>query len=156
MAAKKRAAKKPPKRKTADLIEEVLRERGPEIRKEVAKAVAKRRRMKNPLDAKQSKRNRDKALEVVEVGASREWLGDAYRLARKVAETFRFFTTDDVWKAGLSKPDEPRALGPVMRSLERDGIIEATEHFKNTAQKTRNAAPVRLWRSCVYMGKTNK
>lgn len=108
--------------------------------------------MKSPLNAKVSKRNRDRAIERVERHAG-DWLGEAYKTARGVAEKFRFFTTDDVWKAGLSKPDEPRALGPVMLSLERDGIIAATDKFKNTAQKTRNAAPVRLWRSCVYMGK---
>jgi hypothetical protein len=107
---------------------------------------------KSPLNAKVSKRNRDRAIERAERHAG-DWLGEAYKAARGVAEKFRFFTTDDVWKAGLSKPDEPRALGPVMLSLERDGIIAATDKFKNTAQKTRNAAPVRLWRSCVYMGK---
>ncbi len=108
-------------------------------------------RKKSVLNAKKSRANRDKAIERAEQGAG-DWLGLAYKVARKVAENFRYFTTDDVWKAGLLKPDEPRALGPVMMSLERDGIIAPTHHFKTTAQPSRNGAPVRLWRSCVFVG----
>lgn len=111
----------------------------------------KTRTGKTILNAKKSRTNRDKAIERAEKGAG-SWLGHAYRVARRVAEQFQFFTTDDVWKAGLVKPDEPRALGPVMLSLERDGIIAATSKFKSTAQPSRNCAPVRLWRSCIYVG----
>lgn len=112
----------------------------------------KSRRVPSVLNAKESRKRRDNALERVSAHTCAAWQIEAYKAARKVAESFRFFTTDDVWKAGLSKPDEPRALGPVMLSLERDGIIAATEKFKSTAQRTRNCAPVRLWRSCVYVG----
>lgn len=105
---------------------------------------------KSVLNAKRSRKNRDDAIERVEKGAG-SWLGHAYRVARRVAEENKFFTTDDVWKAGLVKPEEPRALGPVMLSLERDGIIAATSQFKNTAQPSRNCAPVRLWRSCIHV-----
>jgi hypothetical protein len=115
-------------------------------------AKSRRKADRAVLDAKKSKRNRDRAIDRAEWGAGSDWLVEAYKAARKVAETFRFFTTDDVWKAGLVKPYEPRALGPVMLSLERDGIITATARFKSTAQPSRNCAPVRLWRSNVYAG----
>jgi hypothetical protein len=72
-------------------------------------------------------------------------------MARKVAEQLKFFTTDDVWKSGLAKPHEPRSLGAVMLSLQRDGIIVPTKQFKATAQPSRHAAPVRLWASAIYV-----
>lgn len=115
-------------------------------------ASKKRRAKRSVLNAKDSKRRRDRAIERVEANTSADWQSEAYKTARKVAEKCLFFTTDDVWKEGLSKPDEPRALGPVMLSLERDGIIAPTSKFKSTAQRTRNCAPVRLWRSCIHVG----
>lgn len=104
---------------------------------------------KNVLDAKKSKKNRDDALARAEKGAG-DWIGKAYKVVRAIAEDHKFFTTDDVWKV-LVKPEEPRAMGPVMLSLQRDGIIAPTGHFKSTAQPSRNCAPVRLWRSLVYV-----
>ena len=104
---------------------------------------------KGVLNAAKSKRNRDDALKRVSEGTSDGWAAAAYVAARKVAERCLYFTSDDVWKAGLSKPDEPRALGPIMLSLQRDGIISATSRFKSTAQPSRNYAPVRIWRSCL-------
>ena len=108
------------------------------------------KRKKSVLNVKASQKNKERGLERVTKGAGEDWLLKAYKVVRRVAEDHKFFTSDDVWKV-LAKPEEPRALGPVMMSLERDGVIAATDIFKLSAQGTRNRAPIRLWRSCVFV-----
>ena len=79
------------------------------------------------------------------VGAGWEWLAEAERAVLAVAKSHECFTTDDVWKYGLRKPAEPRALGPVMRSLALRGLIESIGYQK-TIQVSRHRAPVAVWK----------
>jgi hypothetical protein len=57
------------------------------------------------------------------------------------------FTADDVWDrmaaAGAAMPDEPRALGPVLRRLTDRGVIRNTGTFRPSAR--RHAAPISVW-----------
>lgn len=78
------------------------------------------------------------------------WSKKARTIVVKVAESKREFTPDDIWDAGLSKPDEARWLGPVMNSIKRGGFIEKTGRVQPTRQKNSHGRDITIWRSCVY------
>jgi len=56
-------------------------------------------------------------------------------------------TSEDVWEMlglrGISKPAEPRAMGPVMLRGVREGLIRPTGRFVTSTMRTRHAGPVR-------------
>ena len=95
--------------------------------------------------ARASRASRDEAMARVEVHADAAWSELAAQTVRSVARGGGDFTSDDVWAAGLPRPSESRALGPVLMRLARDGEIVAVG-FRQTTQVSRNAAPVRVWR----------
>lgn len=99
--------------------------------------------------SKEGEIRRDEAMDRAESHASPEWLREAYETVRRVASRKPYFTSADIWEAGLSMPHEPRALGPVMSSCERDGIICATREYRATNRPSRHAAPVRVWKSLL-------
>ena len=82
-------------------------------------------------------------------GAGEHWLLSARAIVLAVSRRQEEFTSDDVWKAGLENPREPRALGPVMNSLAREGAIIQTGRFVKTARKTRHCAPIAVWRAAA-------
>lgn len=96
---------------------------------------------------------RDDALATVAAHAPPSWNDLAYTIGKSVAEAHPYFTSDDLWAAGLPKPPEARALGPVLNKLRKDGVIEPGG-FRQTSQVSRHAAPVRIWRSVVYVPRT--
>lgn len=72
------------------------------------------------------------------------WVAEAEQVVIKVMKQKGDFTSDDVWEAGLPKPSNPRALGPVLKSLSKKGLIYSTGVFKRS--KARKSAPVAVWR----------
>jgi hypothetical protein len=108
------------------------------------------RRTPTALDTAEAKKQRDEAVENVELWADPNWVDGALTLGRQIAKDTPEFTSDELWRRGLPKPREPRALGPVMSTLAREGFIEPTDRLVNTEQVLRHAAPVRVWRSRVY------
>ena len=99
------------------------------------------------LNRVEAREKRDVAIRTVEDAGDTEWQRSAYALGHQIARELPEFTSDEFWRRGLSKPREPRALGPVLLSLQRARVIESTDRLVNTAQVLRNAAPVRVWRS---------
>lgn len=99
------------------------------------------------LDTQESKRAADEAVE--RVSATPQWWAEAYEAAERVARRMAAFTTDDVWEELGRKPAEPRAMGAVMRTMARNGLIEPTATYRATAQVSRHHAPIRVWRSRV-------
>lgn len=72
-----------------------------------------------------------------------EWKAQAHATVIAVADVLGEFTVDDLWDAGLVKPEEPRALGPVLRTAARDGFIRQTGKYAKS--RYRNATPVPVW-----------
>lgn len=74
------------------------------------------------------------------------WYAEARRTVIKVArqKLDDGFTSDDVWEAGLPKPSNPRALGPVMKGLAGEGELLATGRY--VLSKARKSAPVMVWK----------
>jgi len=92
---------------------------------------------------------RDQALERVEGNAKADWTQQAFEVVTALARSGRPFTPDDVWAAGLPRPREARALGPVMMRAVKSGLIEPTGEWINSKQASQHATPVRVWRGKV-------
>ncbi|MEU9975059.1 hypothetical protein [Streptomyces sp. NPDC051014] len=98
--------------------------------------------MNTTLDAQKS---RDAAIAQVDANADDAWKRYALGFIAEVSADLDEFTTDDLWDAGLIKPREPRALGPVMRRAAKRGLIATTGEFR--ASRYRNCAPLPVWAS---------
>ena len=88
---------------------------------------------------------RDRAMEQVDENASPLWKLDARDAVLGVALRGKPFTSTDVWNTGLRKPREPRALGPILTGLHKEGLIRPTGQFPQGRQVSRHAAPEREW-----------
>lgn len=102
--------------------------------------------MTTQLDLGLSRDARDRALKRVKASSDPEWFAIAVKTILAVAATHEDFTTDEIWKAGLSKPREPRALGSAMVMLAREGLIRRTGLWRPTKQVLRHHAPVAVWK----------
>ncbi|MEU5403745.1 hypothetical protein ABZ348_31185 [Streptomyces sp. NPDC005963] len=69
-------------------------------------------------------------------------------LALKRAE----FSADDVWLAGLPRPKDSRALGGILASAKRAGVIEDTGRIVPSVFQSGHYGPRRVWRSLVTAG----
>jgi hypothetical protein len=88
---------------------------------------------------------RDAAIAQVDANADDEWKRYALGFIAELSADLDEFTTDDLWDAGLIKPREPRALGPVMRRAAKRGLIATTGEFRKS--RYRNCAPLPVWAS---------
>jgi len=102
------------------------------------------------LDRTLSRKLRDASIVAVNTAASKQWKQDAKALGIQIAQTCMEFTPDEFWRRGLAKPQEGRALGPIMLWLAANGYIEKTDRVRNTEQIRSHAAPVSIWRSKTY------
>ena len=97
------------------------------------------------LDFQKSADARDLGIDRAIAKVSAAWKASAEQWVMYVANTKPEFTTDDVWAAGLEKPEEARALGEVMRAMVLRNIIENVG-YRKSAQVSRHRAPVAIWR----------
>jgi hypothetical protein len=101
--------------------------------------------------------NRDEAMARVDRNADERWKEAADKVGRVLARFRPSFTSEDILIAleeeGFST-HENRALGPVMRRLVSDGIIEKFEpdQFEKCKRPSRNSGVTRRWRSRIYGG----
>ncbi|MEE4717850.1 hypothetical protein V2K69_17615 [Pseudomonas alliivorans] len=84
--------------------------------------------------------------------ADKAWSDEAYEIVIKVAKDKKEFTSDDIWAAGLQKPEEARALGGVMRKARIRGVIEKTGRSQCTTQPESHGADINIWMSKIYAG----
>ena len=103
------------------------------------------------FDAPAGVEARDKAISRVERNADPRWLTHAHTAIEALCRLRREFTTDDVWEYlaahQLDRPDEPRALGAIMRSAAHAGLIVATDRYVNSERPECHARPVKVWRA---------
>lgn len=97
----------------------------------------------NPTLA-QAKESRDAAMAQVEEHAGEDWNEYVYALIVNVARFKGKFTSDDVMEQMKWKPHDCRALGPAIKRVQKDGIIEPTDEFKLSTR--RHATPIRVWK----------
>lgn len=115
--------------------------RGMHLKRGLVKSVARK--------STEGEMRRDDGIARAESHADPAWLRAAAALVMRLARQKAFFTTADIWEAGLAMPHEPRALGPVMMNAERDGIIVATNEYRKSPRASRHCAPALVWRSLL-------
>jgi hypothetical protein len=81
------------------------------------------------------------------------WKDHALAIVVKVAETHRTFTSDDVWKMGLTRPNgDARKLGAIMRQAMRKGICtKEPVPPVPTKQPKSHGSPMQVWRSLIFL-----
>lgn len=96
---------------------------------------------------------RDEAIERAGQGAGEEWMEEALRVIRTIAETRAEFTTDRVWSLLPDAPPEPRALGAAMMQARSRGWIERTDRTIPSTRPQCHRRPVRVWASKITASK---
>jgi hypothetical protein len=96
-----------------------------------------------------ARRARDEAMSRVAAHTDPEWKDRAQATVIGLALRQDRFTADDVWEAGLPKPREARALGPVLMNAAKKGWICSETDFTTSTQANCHGMPRRVWRSLV-------
>lgn len=85
------------------------------------------------------------------LASDKEWREEARKYARLLAELRQTFTSEMILnhldKNGYKTKDN-RALGAIMQSLVRDGVIKPIGYTQATRPE-RHKAPVRVWESLI-------
>lgn len=74
-------------------------------------------------------------------------------VARSVASSNEFFTTDDIWEAlrDTQLPEvDHRVMGSVMRRLSLDGVAVRTMYTRVSRRSCCHYRPVSVWQSRIY------
>lgn len=118
-----------------------------------------RPKVKQPAPSKnltifdQAERAKQQGMEAAYQYADLDWKQIASKALRQCAETMPEFTTDDMWelinKTGITT-SENRAMGAIMQSASRAGMIKATPHFIPSKRLSKHKSPTRLWQSLIY------
>ncbi len=96
---------------------------------------------------------RDAAIEQVDRNADQEWKEVAWQFLCDYAAAHPTVFCDDLWKAGLPRPREARALGALMRRAHRSGVLVATGQYHPSVHS--NMTPKPVWRSGIYQPPAN-
>lgn len=111
---------------------------------------------KDPIPSRESQTPEEakwEGMEAVLHSADPEWLILASMAIRAVAKRQEFLTSDQVWKElGDRVPREPRALGPVMTTAARNGLIRKTDRVQNSERVENHSRPVSIWKSLLFSG----
>lgn len=102
------------------------------------------------LDRRAAETRAERAVTASEAIATKdgaEWISAAYEAARALAQGGRPFLSETILDAVGGPPEgvDARALGSVLRTLARQGVIRATGRFVPGASASRHGAPVREW-----------
>lgn len=99
---------------------------------------------------------RDEAVDRVDRNANIEWKIKAYEVGKRIARDNRILISEEIWDAlaveGVTT-HEPRAMGPVMKRLQADKIIEPTGDFMISPSPLGHGRPSRVWWSLIWTGK---
>lgn len=91
----------------------------------------------------------DEAIAKVDANTPELWKQAALAAVDKVCRTKRFFTPDDVWATGLEKPENPRALGPIMQQAARLQWCRKTGAYLPSQIPTQHGNPIAEWESLM-------
>lgn len=97
---------------------------------------------------------RDEAIAQVEANAEPAWKQACRDAIRELAICKAEITTDDVWEyleaEQVELPHEVRAMGALMLQAGRQGLIVATDRYRNSGRVACHARPIRVWASLVF------
>lgn len=81
--------------------------------------------------------------------ADADWSLRALAAVKAVARGQNTLTTDDLWKI-VEPPEEPRAMGSVMRTAVRAGWISKTDRTVESTRSDCHRRPLAVWRSLIF------
>lgn len=102
-------------------------------------------------DPEEGKRRRDEAIELVGENAGEAWRLMAVGAALEVVAEGHDFTSERI-RQKLTEwgewppPNDPRALGAIMRLLRKEGYIEPTDTYIHSVYASSHRMPKRVWR----------
>ena len=102
------------------------------------------------FDPEGAKAARDKAMRKVEAHAHQRWKDDAMDAIYRACRLLSSFTSEDLWKDGLAKPPEPRALGPMLTAAAKRGWCESSGNYVKGSSVSRHGAPIAVWTSKIH------
>ena len=108
------------------------------------------------FDWKAAAKAAEKGIERAHDHAEMGWVEHAHEAILRVAMRKAEFNSDDVL-AEIPEDVEThdrRALGSIMRSAARAGVIEKTGRFSVTSHVTSHQRPKAVWRSLVHQAET--
>ena len=93
---------------------------------------------------------RDEAVARVGANAPTDWKRHAAEAVIHCARMAPVFTADEVWERleilGQAEGANPKALGNVMSSLAKEGVIASTGNYRKSTLPRRHQRPVAEWR----------
>lgn len=98
------------------------------------------------FDAQAGAEVRDAALALFDGDV---WKAEAAAVIRTVAKAQDYLTTDDLWKAGLRYPKEPRIIGAAVQDAARAKVIAPTAEWLESSRVVCHRRPMRVWKSLL-------
>jgi hypothetical protein len=102
-----------------------------------------------------AEKQKNDGIEAAYRGADNEWKRAAIECLQKMIRTRELVTSEDVVlelnKRGIMT-SENRAMGAIMQSFSRAGLIESTGRFTTSRRPECHKSPVRVWRSKKFEG----
>jgi hypothetical protein len=94
-----------------------------------------------------------------QASANPAWMAAAAKAVAEAAKQFSTLTTDHVISLidPSIKTHEMRAMGPVMRSAAKDGLIEKAMYEpprKCATRPSNHRRPLQVWKSLIFRGKS--
>lgn len=100
-------------------------------------------------------KQKNEGIEAAYRGADTEWKRAAIECLQRMIKTQKYVTSEDVVlelnKRGITT-SENRAMGAIMQSFSRAGLIESTGQFTTSRRPECHKSPVRVWRSKKFEG----
>lgn len=112
--------------------------------------------MSNQMSFDEIAAARDNSIDCVDRNANIEWKIKAYMTGMRIAEREEFFVSEDIWQALLDEgvhTHEPRAMGAVMRRLQREKVIAPTGKYITSASPLGHGRPSLVWQSLIWVGR---
>jgi hypothetical protein len=96
----------------------------------------------------------EESLELVASNTDPAWREEAERTIIRVASRLPEFTTEDIWEAGLQDTHNNKALGPVILSIARRGLIRQTNptRYRRSTMTVNHGRPMSIWVSNICEG----
>lgn len=102
-----------------------------------------------------AEKKKTEGMEAAYRGADTEWKKAAAECLQRLIKTNEFMTSEDVVlelnQRGIVT-GENRAMGAIMLSFARAGLIESTGNFTTSRRPECHKSPVRIWRSKKFEG----
>ena len=110
-----------------------------------------------PFDPAAGRAGKADGMDRAQRHADPEWWRCMLECGREVALAKQIFDTDDLERVRLRRfhnaaTHEHRALGPLMRELQKLGYCFPTQDWVESQQRQNHRRPMRVWFSLIYKG----